>query len=212
MRWEEFINITSGLAVIDTEILLAGITNTTPIKVQISRWQKSGRLTQLKRGVYLLAENYRKIIVYEPYIASVLKKPSYISLEKALEYYGLIPEAVKVYTSVTPKRQAEFISKEGSFFYRHIKNTLFWGYESVTVNNQTAFIAFPEKALLDLIYLNNIKASNDYLQELRLQNTENFDLNKLIQYAEKFKKPGILKSAEVIQKYIKTYRKEEKTL
>lgn len=212
MRWEEFINITSELAVIDTEILLAGVTNTTAIKVQISRWQKSGRLIQLKRGLYLLAESYRKTTVYEPYIASVLKKPSYISMEKALEYHGLIPEAVTIYTSVTPKRQAKFTTKEGTFLYRHIKNTLFWGYESVTVNNQTAFIALPEKALLDLIYLNKIKATNDYLQELRLQNTENIDTNKLFLFAKKFKKPGILKSAEVIQKYIQTYRKEEKTL
>ena len=212
MKWEEFIKITSGLPVIDTEILLAGVPNPRPAKVQISRWEKSSKLIQLKRGLYLLADAYRKTEVYEPHIASLLKKPSYISLEKALEYHGLIPEAVAVWTSVTPKRQAKFTSKIGAFLYRHIKNALFWGYESVTVNKQTAFFAAPEKALLDLIYLNDIKISSEYLEELRLQNVTKINPDKLFEYAQKFKKPGILHAAEIIKKYIQFYKEEEKAL
>lgn len=212
MKWEEFINLTSGLPSIDTEFLLSGVSNPKPVKVQISRWEKAGKLIQLRRGIYLLSDAYRKTEVYDPYIASLLKKPSYISLEKALEYHGLIPEAVAVYTSVTPKRQAKFSSKVGVFLYRHIKNSLFWGYESVTVNKQTAFIATPEKALLDLIYLNNIKTSSEYLEELRLQNVSKISLDRLFEYAKKFKKPGILHSAQIIRKYIQSYKEEEKVL
>jgi len=212
MEWVKFIEFISELPVIDTELLLVGVLDPASVKVQISRWKKAGKLIQLKRGVYVLAEIYRKSAVYEPYIASLLKKPSYISLEKALEYHNLIPEGVTVYTSVTPKRQAKFTSKIGIFLYRHIKAGLFWGYESVTVNKQAAFIARPEKALLDLVYLNNIKVSPEYFQELRLQNTQKINQNRLFEYAEKFKKPGILTAAKVIKEYIQSYREEEKLL
>lgn len=212
MKWEEFIKLTRNLPVIDAEILLAGMPNPKPAKVQISRWQKAGKLIQLKRGLYLLGEAYHKIEAYEPYIAATLKKPSYISLEKALEYHNLIPEAVPVYTSITTKRQGKFNTKTGVFDYRHIKNSLFWGYKSITTNNQTGFIASAEKALLDLFYLRKPKVSLEYLQELRLQNVKQLDINKLLRYAEKFKKPGIIKAAKTVQKYILTYTDEEKTL
>ncbi len=212
MKLEEFLNAVRNLPVITTEILLTGVSNIEPIRVQLSRWQRAGKLIQVKRGIYLLTEPYRKVNAYEPYLASILKTPSYISLEKALEYHGLIPEAVSVYTSVTTKRQGRFISEAGVFDYRHIKNSLFWGYESITVNKQTGFIASPEKALLDLVYLNNLKITLDYLREMRLQNVEKINLKKLLEYAGRFKSPGILHASETIKGYIVLYKGEEKTL
>lgn len=208
MKWEEFIKVVSNLPVIDTEILLTGGSNPNVVKVQISRWVKSGRIIQLKRGFYILPERYRKVEVYEPYIAGILKKPSYISLEKALEFHNLIPEAVTVYTSVTPKRPERIVSNIGIFDYRHIKNSLFWGYDSVTVNRQTAFIAHPEKALLDLIYLKGMKISLDYLEELRLQNVEKINLERLFEYAQRFKKPGIQGAANIIKQYVNSYKEK----
>lgn len=212
MKWADFIKITGSLPIIDVEILLAGETNTSQARVQISRWHKEGKLIQLKRGLYLLSEAYRKIEIWEPYIASFLKKPSYISLEKALEYYDLIPEAVTVYTSVSTKRQGRFVSKAGIFDYRHIKNSLFWGYESITIHKQTAFMALPEKALLDLIYLNGLNIQQEYLEELRLQNVEKINIDRLFEYAEKFQGPGMQRAAKVIKKYISEYKETEKTL
>lgn len=212
MKWEEFLKISGRLPIVDSQIFLAGVANPKPLKVQISRWKKAGKLIQLKRGIYLLSEAYRKIDIYEPYIASLLKRPSYISLEKAMEYHGLIPEAVSVYTSVTTKMPAKFTTKAGIFHYRHIRKSLFWGYESVTVNKQTAFIALPEKALLDFIYLSGVRVSADYIEELRLQNVEKINLNKLFYFARRFRKPGILAAAKVIENYIRDYLKREAPL
>lgn len=212
MKFEEFVKKSGKMPVIDVENLLSGVSDPLPLKVQISRWVKAGKLIQLKRGFYLLAEAYRKSDICEPYIASILKVPSYISLEKALEYHDLIPEAVTVYTSVTTKRQGRFVSKIGIFDYRHIKRPLFWGYKSVVVNKQTAFIAFPEKALLDLCYLNGMRISQDYLEGLRLQNMEKINVDRLFQFAKKFKKPGMLKVAKEIEKYMNSNTKSEKAL
>jgi len=212
MKFEEFVKRVGKMPVVDIENLLSGVSDPLPLKVQVSRWVKAGKLTQVKRGFYLLADAYRKNDICEPYIASVLKVPSYISLEKALEYHDLIPEAVAVYTSVTTKRAGRFVSKIGVFDYRHIKSSLFWGYESVVINKQTTFIALPEKALLDLCYLNGMRISQDYLEGLRLQNTEKIDKERLFKSAKKFKKPGMLKVAKEIEKYMDSDTENEKVL
>ncbi len=205
MRLEDFLKRVRGLPVIDSEILLTGVTNPGPIKVQLSRWTKAGKLIKLKNNIYLLSENFRKVDIYEPYIASVLKKPSYISLEKAFEYHGLIPEAVPVYTSVTTKRPERIVTAIGTFDYRHIKNSLFWGYNSAMVNKQQAFIACPEKALLDFFYLKGLRIDDDYLYEMRLQNLEKVNFKKLLEFAGKFQSPGILRMAMLIKQYARKH-------
>ncbi len=212
MRLEEFINATNGLPIIESEALCVGLPDPASFKVQLSRWEKSGKIIQLKRGVYLLGQTYRKIDLYEPYAAGVLKRPSYISLEKGLEYHDLIPEAVMVYTSVTTKRPGRLVTKVGTFDFRHIKKSLFWGYESVSLDNQTAFFATSEKALLDYFYLKKRNISIDYLREMRLQNVEKINIDKLLNYVQKFKSPSMLKAAKIVVEYISLYKKGEKTL
>ncbi|MBN1526451.1 MAG: hypothetical protein JW919_02555 [Candidatus Omnitrophica bacterium] len=133
-------------------------------------------------------------------------------MEKALEYHDMIPEAVRVYTSVTTKRPGRFNTKIGIFDYRHIRTSLFWGYVSVTLNKQTAFMATPEKALLDLFYLRGVEASGHYLQEMRLQNIEKIDKKKLLQFAGRFQKPKMIRTAAEIIKYAAACRRGEKSL
>jgi predicted transcriptional regulator of viral defense system len=115
MKWEDLIQIAGKLPVVETKILLTGFSHPSSLQVHIGRWEKSGKLIKVKRGVYLLASPYRRIELWEPYLASLLKRPSYLSLEKALEFHGCIPEGVPVYTSVTTKRQATFSSPAGLF-------------------------------------------------------------------------------------------------
>jgi predicted transcriptional regulator of viral defense system len=105
MKWEEFIKLTEEYPVIE---LSAFFGDDKAIRVQVSQWVNAGKLFQLKSGYYILGDRYRKINPYEPHIASVLKRPSYITLEKALEFYGLIPEMVVPYTSVTTKRHNKY--------------------------------------------------------------------------------------------------------
>jgi len=211
VKFSEFVSLFGNLPVIETENLFAGGLRPS-VKVQISRWEHSGKIIQLKRGIYVLAEPYQKVEVYEPFIASILKRPSYLSLEKALEYHDLIPEGVPIYTSVTTKRPGRFVSPLGHFDYRHIDVSLFWGYDSVTVNKQTAFIASGEKALLDLMYLKAREISIGYLEGLRLQNMEKIRWKRLLEYAKRFGKPKILRAAEMIRKYARSYSREERIL
>jgi len=209
MKFDAFVRSVNSLPVIESENLRHKFSSPNALEVQMTRWAGQGKLVKLKRGVYLLAEPYRKILSNEFFLASVLKRPSYVSLEKALEYHDLIPEAVSVYTSVTTKRQGRFDSDSGIFDYQHIQVPLFWGYEAVKLRGQMGFVALPEKALLDFIYLKHPRLSPDYLESLRLQNLGKINARRLETFARRFKKPKMLEAARLIRHFIRLQSKEK---
>lgn len=171
---------------------------------QISRWQKDGFLIKIKQGFYTFTD--QKIDDYFLFlIANKIYEPSYISLEKALKYYGLIPEEIFQITSVSTKKTNTFNNPIGSFSYRHIKESLFWGYHFISNSNQKVLIADAEKAILDYIYLHpELKTENDF-KELRINSNsfnENINLDKLNKYLSKFKNKKLNKRLEVFLKTI----------
>ena len=210
MEFDEFLKKVSKLAVIEAEALYSGTVNRASIEVQLSRWHKAGKLIQLKRGLYVLSETYRKVEIYRLAVAAVLHRPSYLSLEKALEFHNVIPEQVAVYTSVTSNRPAVFKTGLGDFKYTHIQKSFFWGYSASILNGQTAFVALPEKALLDFFYLRHGPVTEAYIDELRLQNLEDLDGKRLIQFAKKMNKPKMLRVAEQLTKRIGAKKKHRK--
>ncbi len=78
---------------------------------------------------------------------------------------------------------------------------MFFGYRRVEVSpDQHAFIATPEKALLDLTYLHPGGDSPAYLQELRLQNLDRLDLDEVQRLAEQAGKPKLRRAAAHLAK------------
>ncbi len=200
MKWDIFYEKVQNMPVIETRMLRLLFDNKN-IELQLNRWIKQGKIIQLKRGFYILEENYRKLDVFEPYIASILKSPSYISLEKALEMHHLIPDVVFSITSVTTKqRPAEFVSRIGRFKYSSIKKEYFWGYHTVELDNQKGYLADPEKALIDLFYFKQKRISVEYIQSLRLQNIELLKLDKLEKYAVKLDVPFVNRAVSELKK------------
>lgn len=61
---------------------------------------------------------------------------------------------------------------------------------------QWAFVAAPEKALLDLIYLQPGSDRPEYLRELRLQGWERFDQQAAQEYAEQADRPKLRRAME----------------
>jgi len=78
-------------------------------------------LIQLRRGLYALAPPYASAPPNVLALASRIRVPSYVSLQSALSYHGIIPESVPVVTSVTTNRPGEFETPLGGFLYRHLK-------------------------------------------------------------------------------------------
>jgi predicted transcriptional regulator of viral defense system len=146
------------------------------LRAQLARWTKAGRVIRLNRGLYTLAEPYRKQQPDPLYIANKIKTPSYISLQSALAWYGLIPELVPATMSVTTERPAVYETPLGRFVYRHIKPDLFTGYQSIVLDDGfEMFIALPEKALVDLLYLTPRSDTKAWIDGLRLQNLNTID-------------------------------------
>jgi predicted transcriptional regulator of viral defense system len=184
MKYEKLLELVGQETVFHSGMLVSGHVDTVDLGRQLSRWVKAGKLVQLRRGLYTLPEQYRKAPLHPFVVANRLKRASYVSLQSALEHYGLIPEYVPSVTSVTTGRPGTYATPVGCFLYRHIKTDLFLDYSFVDVGGgQSAFIARPEKALLDLLYLTAGSDDPGYLRELRLQNIANIDMDVLSELA-----------------------------
>ena len=201
MRFEKLLQLLKGETIFSSSILLAGNVSVHAIRKQLMRWVANGKLIQVRRGLYAVAQPYRDTQPHPFLVANMMQGASYVSLQSALEYYGIIPEYVPVITSVTTGRTGEITNKLGMFKFNHIKKELFWGYKEVEVLDRTKiFIASPEKGLLDLIYLTPQSDSTEYLQELRMQNTDKINTGILKSFAKKFKTPKINRATENIIK------------
>ncbi len=177
--------------------------NPAQVRKQLSLWVQAGRLVQLRRGLYVLAPPYRKIEPHPFLIANRLRLGTYVSLQSALAYHNLIPEAVPVVTSVGNVRPAFVETPFGTFSFRHIKTDLLWGYDDLSVTrSQRAFIATPEKALLDLVYLQPGADMESYLLGLRLQHLEELELPRLQRFAQRSNSPKLVRAAGVLSEMV----------
>lgn len=151
--------------------------NEQTIKQNLKFWVKKDRLERIIRGVYKLKETEIKD---EFLLASYLNESSYVSLESALSFYGMIPEFPYAITCVTTKKTKKFSTNHGVFSYRKIKPDLFFGFKLITGDNLLYRLATPEKALFDFMYLNQreIKKS-DYFAEMRLSFPDDISWKKL---------------------------------
>jgi hypothetical protein len=104
-----------------------------------------------------------------------------------------------VTTSVTVGRPGRRETPLGTFDYRHIRSEMLSGFRRTPVaSRQEALLATPEKALLDLVYLEPDGDSPEYLAELRLQNLDGVDPDELRRLARTSGKPKLRRAAERI--------------
>lgn len=122
---------------------------------KISAWVADGTLLRLKKGLYVLGEEYRSAPVSLPLLANLLYGPSCVSLDFALAHHGLIPEGVYTVASVTTRRGKQFDTTLGRFIYYHVPASAYpIGIRLARNEDGSGFmIAGPEKALCDKIVL-----------------------------------------------------------
>lgn len=213
MKFSDLIKIVGDEPVFETSLLFAGDIDPADVRRQLSRWTKAGWLYQLRRGFYALAPPYQKVKPHPFIIANRMVHGSYVSCQSALAYYDLIPEYVPVITSVTPKRPGRWETQLGVFEFRHLKFELLSGYQLKDLGQgQKAFVATPEKGLLDLIYLHPGADSVHYLRELRLQNLELLNLEALRTLASLSNSPKLQRAADFICDLAVTETEEYETL
>ncbi|MFR9542569.1 MAG: hypothetical protein SNH27_10995 [Rikenellaceae bacterium] len=171
---------------------------------KIEAMVKDGTLVRLKRGLFVVSPKISGQLLSTELIANHIYGPSYVSMESALRYYGLIPESVYLTRSMTIKRSKEFKNTLGTFDYIQCSED----YYSIGVRQEqsgeaTFLIASPEKALCDMIVYTSklrprfIKAMEVYLEDdLRfdMDELQNFDIEILSACAEVGKKRNEIKN------------------
>ena len=168
---------------------------------RLVEWQKKGYILKIKRGYYCFNDR-KKGERFLYFTANKIYSPSYVSLESAMAYYSLIPEGVFMTTSITTRNTAAYTTVVGNFDYKHIKNTLFFGYKLLKENEFTIKIAKPEKVILDYFYFNTLNTV-EAIEGMRFNVVlvkELIDIDTLKQYQKIF-------NSKVLDKRIRMFLK-----
>lgn len=183
----------SGLVLFTTSMLkaLLGIKKENTFLVVLSDLVESEILRRLEKGKYLLPDKSLDDFA----LANFLYQPSFISLETALNFYGILSQFPYEVTSVTLKKRKEKIIDKKIFLYLHINPSLYWGYQK----REGFLIAEPEKAILDQLYFVSCGWRRINLDELNFSKIEK---KKLFSYADRFPKTRrFLKSFKILKGY-----------
>lgn len=126
----------------------------------LQRLEKGGVIKRIVKGKYLFL--FREYNDFE--LANFLINPSYISLESALSFYGILPQFPYTITSVTPLKSKKIIYQKKEYEFNHLERKYFFGF----VKKEKFLIATPEKALLDEFYFMSKKLRKIQLPDLDL--------------------------------------------
>lgn len=169
----------------------------------LTRWCQKGLLVKLRNQYYAFPE-YRQVPDFSRYVANRIYAPSYVSLHSALSFYGMIPEEVVLTTSVTTLKTARFNNAFGTFHYQNVKSTFFFGYQIKLMRDRRGVLfATPEKALLDLLYLNPFYKTEQDMEDLRLDEDymqSEFDCQRMAAFLEKTGSKTLEKRVRILLK------------
>lgn len=174
-----------GVIPINYGVLASQLTDYKSPRQKIVELEKEGSLIRLKRGLYVVSPKISGKLLSIELIANHIYGPSYVSMESALRYYGLIPEKTYSVDSMTIKRSREFDNAIARFKYTYCPSSYYAiGINQVTKEGFSFLIASPEKALCDLIIytpqlrLRSMIALQEYLRDdLRLDMDEFFKMD-----------------------------------
>jgi predicted transcriptional regulator of viral defense system len=166
-------------------------------KVSASRYVKLGALVRIKKNIYVLREAWNAAGLEEKFVfANLGQTPSYISLMTALDYYEITTQIQRnFFESVAVKRTKQIKVDDSLFRYSKLTSTLYFGFKK----EKDFFIATPEKALLDAIYL---MSYGRYALDMSALDADKFDADEIRRQSKKFP----LKAKEMLKKhgYLKT--------
>jgi predicted transcriptional regulator of viral defense system len=160
--------------------------------VTLTRLVRAGILVRLRKNAYklFLAETDVEKVANELYF------PSYLSFESALSAYGILSQIPYTLTFATSRPSKRMVVRDTEVEYRHLKGDLFLGYTF----EHGKYIATPEKALMDELYLMSRGKTKIDIEELDLRE---IDRSLLEEYASKF--PGYMsKLVTRVEDYIGT--------
>lgn len=158
------------------------------VRKKMYRYLKSGKIYSIRKGIYAKDKNYNK---HE--LAGKIFTPSYISFETVLAKAGIVFQfygQIFVATYLT----RELTIDDQVYSFKKIRDSVLTNRIGIEVKDNY-FIASPERAFLDVVYLN---------KEYHFDSLSNIDWNKVMDilpiYGNKRMEMKIKKYREVTQK------------
>lgn len=152
--------------------------------MKIQNMERAKEIIRLKKGMFIVNGSDYGFPISKPICSNHIYGPSYLSLQWALSYYGLIPERVYMVTAVTIKRSRKFENELGVFSYRQVPEDYYpIGITIEEHDGTNILIATPEKALCDMI-LADPYIPNDSIEGLYryLEEDIRFDIDELAKF------------------------------
>lgn len=165
----------------DYQALVDALSGYASPRDKITALLRQGNLIRVKKGLYVFGEHLRRRPCSREVLANLIYGPSYLSLDYALGFHGLIPEQVVTLTSVTTGRSRSFATPLGTFSYQMIPLRAFrTGMDRVELaDGRACLMAIPEKALADKLMcarrsgVDSLRELSRYLmQDLRIDKAE----------------------------------------
>ena len=172
----------------------------------IKRLLRDKVLIRVKQRLFVFGPKYQRSLIVNETLANQIYGPSYISLEYALSYHGVIPERVETITCVTAKRNKRFDTPVGTFSYRTIPAAAYSaGIQRIEYDaTHSILMASLEKAILDKFWLTrrsgiyNLKDFREFIyDDQRFDETELRKIKPrlLMEHAKKYDRVRMLKWA-----------------
>lgn len=170
---------------------------------------RSGEVIRVKKGLYVRGNRPGEESLIDPLVLSgLVYGPSYVSLESALAWHGLIPEAVDEITCVTSKRAKLFRTPLGRFSYVPINEDAFpLGIRLESGKGGSWFLAEPEKAVCDRIAqvkgLQTMREVPELLQDdlrISLEDLDGLRVPLVLEIAERYRRKNVSVFARWLQK------------
>jgi hypothetical protein len=194
----------------DYQALMAALSDYANPRDKVTVLLRRGDIIRVKKGLYVFGDELRRRPYSRELLANLVHGPSFVSLDSALSFYGLIPERIDVLTSVTTKRPKTFNTPVGAFIYRQSPKIAFHiGMDRVEKSDLAFLIATPERALADKVRddrghaLSNQQDAARYLfEDLRIDTAdfEQLDPNHLETLAEGLRSRKISICARLLRK------------
>jgi len=122
----------------------------------------AGLVRQIRKGLWALDPNLDPFVV-APYLTAPF--PAYISLWSALAHHDMIEQIPGSVFVVSLDRARKIRTSLGWFSVHHVTPELFTGFDG---SPDTGYVATPEKALFDSVYVRAPRGGRAYFPELSL--------------------------------------------
>jgi predicted transcriptional regulator of viral defense system len=124
--------------------------------------EEAGLVRRLRRGLWALGSDVEPFAL-APYLTAPL--PAYVSLWSALSHHGMIEQIPRRISVVSLDRSRSITTALGTYTIHHLAPELFGGYRG---SEKTGYLAAPEKALFDTVYVRSAAGSRAFLPELSI--------------------------------------------